>query len=1035
MKTRFFSRFLAVAAIFIAHAATAAQGIPLNIDSIPWRAATPLVDETAPFAELKITDVHPTTLFINDSGTLCQLVIVSIENASKGAANGKLKISSPETAENVLKEISLHAGRNDVLFPLPDFRQPRTIEIELSQGGQFQQRLVFDWKAAKQWKVYVVQTSHFDYGYTGTQQEVMEKWVKILDDVLNYCAQTDDWPEESKFRWMIESSFCLNHYLEVHPEKEGEIRRRISEGRIEIGANYAHMHSSTEGHEELVRNLYNSTVKLSKLFDVDIVTAVHTDVDGITWGEVTAWTGAGVRYFSFNPNFFYRGGNILHQTQTPQAYYWVGASGKKILTWRSKNAYSEAGFLIEGLDSTMNQLPALLQSYENEGYPYDAIHLTQTGLDEIGLLDISDNASPRFEICDTVRQWNEIFEYPKLICATSSQFFSYLEENFADKIPEFRGDCTDWWADGVLTGSVAEGQVRRLHHKLSEAEVLSSAASIINSNSAYPRADLEQAWENTLLFDEHTWGFMFPFLSKQAEIWKKKVDDMQSADAICNDITKQKILDVTKKIKGEGWKLFVFNALSWNRDDIVSWQPPPDFPQDYLGSDYFRILDAKGEEVPYQIVSLDDGTREIVFIAEDVPATGYTTYNVVPAESQPAFQGAVSTTADGIKNEYYQITFDPNSGITSIYDLKQKRELVDKTASYHVNEFISRKQGLFDQYDTRTSGLITNFHIKEVGPVYASAVYETADPDNPACKIIQEIRLYSGLKKIDFINRVDDFANQLGQSKYFTFPFNVPNFEFHIDIPNAVMRPFYEQLPDFAKYYAIQHWVDVSNPQENFGISWATMEGPMVELGEITKKASWTSNTPPLNYDPGEYPYEPKFSHIYSEVMNNFQNTNFNYHQEGSGTWRYSMMSHKGSWDQFIVTQFGWDISSPLLVELFKADSKGYLPDSLSFFRVDKENVKILTVKAAESGEGFIIRLFENLGKPTTVKLESPILTNIRASLTDLAERKKEELTCKDNSVAVDIGPFGLATVHVEGDPAYPSKDNEGVSEFGCGCW
>jgi len=264
----------------------------------------------------------------------------------------------------------------------------------------------------------------------------------------------------------------------------------------------------------------------------------------------------------------------------------------------------------------------------------------------------------------------------------------------------------------------------------------------------------------------------------------------------------------------------------------------------------------------------------------------------------------------------------------------------------------------------------------------------------------------------------------------------VPDFEFHIDIPNAVMQPFFEQLPDFAKFYAVQHWLDVSSRSEDFGITWATVEGPMVELGEITKKASWTSNMPPLDYDPGEYPYEPKFPHIYSEIMNNFQNTNFNYHQEGSGTWRYSMTSHEGSWAQPAVVRFGWGLSSPLIAKFFNADSDGYLPRTLSFFGLDEENVKILTVKAAENGDGFIIRLFNNTGEPATAKVKIPILTDIQASLTDLAEREIEALDCENNSVTVDIGPFDLVTIHVNGEPTYPPQDEDenGSDETGCGC-
>ena len=1010
----------------------AASEFPLEGGLIYSGAAIPQEEDITPFSDLSIDDVFPTSSFVQESGTLCQVVIVRIENRSAAEAACTIETVGPGSASSNLEEIVLFPGTSNVTLLLPDSRLPGIMEMTLFRNNEFRQRLVFDWEPARQWSVYVVQTSHFDHGYTGYQQRVMEKRDRILDDVLDYCTLTDDWPEDARFRWMVEASFCLNHYMEARPWRTEELGRRISEGRIEIGAKFCHMHSSTAAHEEIVRNITNSTVRLSERFGAQILTANHNDVVGITWGSVAAWAGAGIRYFSYNPNPFYRGGNILYHTDTPQAYYWVGAGDERILTWRSRIGYSEGRFLIDGLDCTLAALPRLLESYEEAEYPYDAIHLTRTGLDETPLLDVNDNCLPRFEICETIRQWNEIFEYPKLISATSAQFFAYLEENFASQIPEIRGDCPDWWADGVVTGAAAEGRARRLHHKLCEAEVLASAASIIDPGSEYPAGGLELAWEKTILFDEHTWGTILPFLPPQGAIWNKKVEDMDAAALICDDITDQAAGRLAGRVGGDGWRLFVFNAMSWDRDDIVVWLPPAGFPQDPLGSGFFLILDEDGESVPYQISTNGDGELEVAFVAKQVPSVGYTIYQVLPADAPPAFASDLIAGESFLENEHYRVVLDPQAGVTGLRDLDLDRELVDDEAPWLLNEFISRRQGLFDEHDIRRGGSVRAFALITSGPVYASVLFEVADPDRRVCTIDQEIRVYDGLRRVDFINRVENFRNLPGQSKYFAFPFDVPDFEFRIDIPMAVMRPFHEQLSDHAKYYAVQHWVDVSSTTEDFGVTWATVEGPMVELGEITKPSCWWAIVEPLYYDPGAYPYDPFYSHIYSEIMNNFHNTNFNYLQRGSGEWRYAVTSHAGQWDQPSATRFGWGLSSPLQARFFEANPEGTLPDSLGFFRVDQENVKILAVKAAEDGEGLIVRLFENEGRATQISLEAPLLKEIQATLVDLAEREIEPLACRNGALTIDIGAFGLATVRIKGENAYgPDGD---VDAGGCGC-
>jgi len=996
-----------------------------EVGGFPWLPVNPTIDETISSPAIQIIAVSPTFFFLNNEGALFQIITVRLENHLNSQTTGNIEIKEPERGKTD-QGFTLLPGTNDLLFLVADLREPALVEIRLFHKEQLQQRLLFNWEPARQWKVYVSQTSHFDNGYTGLQQVVMDKQDKILDDVLDFCSITDNWPEESKFRWIVEASYCLEHYLKTHPWREEEIRQRVAQGRIEIGAGFSHLESSTAGHEELVRNLYYSTIRVADRFNTDIVTFVHSDVDGITWGSPAALAGAGIRYLSFNPNVFYRGGNILARTKTPQAYYWLGPGGHKVLTWRSRQSYYEAGFLLQGLGATLVNLPLILLGYENEGYPYDAIHFTRTGSDSLGFFVFTDNSSPHLEVCDTVRRWNDLFEYPKLFCATSSQFFRYLEDTFSDEIPEISGDCPDWWADGVLTGAVAEGLSRAVHHKLIEAETLASIDSILQEDHNYPQDKINSAWENALLFDEHTWGFIAPFLPQQDAIWDTKVEFVNQADQTTDGVIRQALANVARRTKGEGWKLFVFNPMSWDRDDVVAWRPPSGFPHDYLDSNYFRILNSEEIEIPYQISETPDGQIEIVFLSGNVPSVGYVTYQIVSSGTKPEFQNDLVIEDHLLENTHYQITFSQNEGITSFYDKLLNKELIDHRAPYRMNEFISRQQGLFDQQDNKKQEQIKGYYLKDNGPVFASVVFEVADPDNPESSITNEVRLYDRLKRVDFINSVENFTNRLGESKYFAFPFAVPDFEFHLDIPLGVMRPFFDQLPNFAKYYAVQHWIDISSPSEGFGITWAPLEGPIVELGEITKKASWARTLMwPIFYDPGEYPYEPKFSHIYSEIMNNFQVTNFNYFQVGSGAWRYSVTTHKGNWDQPAVTRFGWDLAAPLMAEYFAADPEGSLPESSSFFRVRPQNVKILAVKMAEDANGYIVRLFENEGIHTQVTLETSLLKNVQASLLDLAEREQEKLIVENNKVLLDLTPFNLETVRITGEKIY-SPESEG---------
>jgi alpha-mannosidase len=188
----------------------------------------------------------------------------------------------------------------------------------------------------------------------------------------------------------------------------------------------------------------------------------------------------------------------------------------------------------------------------------------------------------------------------------------------------------------------------------------------------------------------------------------------------------------------------------------------------------------------------------------------------------------------------------------------------------------------------------------------------------------------------------------------------------------------------------------------------------VIEVGEITKLASFFSlSLDPLWYDPGEYPYNPRYPRIYSEIMNNFQNTNYHYSQKGTGTWSYSVTTHQGGWQRPEVTRHGWDIAQPLIGKVVQAEGKGLMPSSFSFFSLDSDHVKIITVKRAEDGRGLILRLYEDAGIAGSAWLTVELFDSIRALRTDISEHDLEELPSNGNSLGLEFSPFQIITLRI----------------------
>ena len=48
----------------------------------------------------------------------------------------------------------------------------------------------------------MVHFSHHDLGYSDMPTDLLVEHAGFMDDVLDFCEETADWPEESRFRYL-----------------------------------------------------------------------------------------------------------------------------------------------------------------------------------------------------------------------------------------------------------------------------------------------------------------------------------------------------------------------------------------------------------------------------------------------------------------------------------------------------------------------------------------------------------------------------------------------------------------------------------------------------------------------------------------------------------------------------------------------------------------------------------------------------------------------------------------------------------------
>ena len=471
-----------------------------------------------------------------EDGILSQVLRLVVQ-AESAAGDVTFTVSDGDTTL-ARARVRIDDGRTLVHLFVPEVYELRTFGLRVEARGGEPFEAGVEIRPQRKWSVLLVHHSHLDIGYTDTQGSVLQHHLQYLDSVLDLVSATDDWPEDAKFRWNVEATWPLLHWIKNRPERDrSRFFDRVREGRIEICALPFSMHTEAYSIDELARQIRFAD-ELRERYNVLIQTAMQTDVPGATVGLLSSLVDADIRYLSVAHNYAGRSApHLVGGQELTRPFYWRAPSGKRLLVWYTDSphgsAYMEGNLVGLGEDyqATVEALPGYLAAlaespypYRGRGenilgwtgpdpssevtkvpYPYDVLHLRVQGA-------FSDNASPSIVPAGIVREWNERWAYPQLRLATNSEFFTEAEERLAGSIETYSGDWTDWWVDGIGSGARHLGFNRRAQADVRTAQTLHTLADTLTDDGADPWNEIDEAYESMALFDEHTWGAANPWM-------------------------------------------------------------------------------------------------------------------------------------------------------------------------------------------------------------------------------------------------------------------------------------------------------------------------------------------------------------------------------------------------------------------------------------------------------------------------------------------------------------------------------------------
>lgn len=862
--------------------------------------------------------------------------------------------------------------------------------------------------------IYVVFKTHFDIGFTELAEELVKRWdEEMFPAAFDVCEATQGNPKGRRYVWTM-PSWPLASYLE-RKVSQGEDAARAEElirrGQIAWHALPFTTHTEFCGLEEYIRGMYFSA-GLSREFGRRPVSAKMTDVLGHTWMLPSLLAKAGVRFLHLGPN------SALYLPDVPELFFWEGPDGGRVLTF-----YNKAG----GYGSSL--VPP-------EGWPFPVW---------LALMQTNDNLGPQGpEAVDEILLRMEK-EAPgtKAVIGTLDDFWNALSTCPLDGVPVVRADIADTWIHG--TGSMPEtaGSLRALRRTLEDTEKafgVGFAYGLFTGTEASGFAgSIAKAYENSLLFGEHTWGLntLYPTFKlydryyakedfekngsteKIERSWDEHRQYYLNANAEV-ERTAPAVLDaIAAAVDAHGPRLVAVSGLGWRRD---AWVDVEALRVKLQG----KTLVVTGDGCEAPVRELDGRLHAYV---KELPALGYRTISLMDGKAA-ACTGITAVYADAasgrLENRWYSIGVDAATGtISSLFDKARGYEWVGASDRcvfaqyrYIVHGSDEARQFLVDCterfYDWQVNALVRKdyFDQKRVQAVPAAFSVE-AEASAGSASLVMKARIagesvekYGNARGLSLrITLYDDMPYidlQFGirgkektfcvESGHFTFPLNLQSPQYRINKMGSVIDPEAD-IAEGANHslYCCENWVDISDGER--GMAFVPYDTHLFSIGSpgiLRYRRAYVREEPALWFN----------------AFNNSYGCNFPQWMGGDYSFRYRLIPHEGDWRRGNVQRLAFESVAPPLAGFAAEGGEKRLPAALELIH-ELDGMQALCFKPAETGEGYLLRLRELSGQARAVMLSFGRAVE-SLERCDLLENALEKLELDSNGLTFQTNPFEI---------------------------
>ncbi len=835
--------------------------------------------------------------------------------------------------------------------------------------------------------LFVVPYSHLDDIWRWSYVQTVRDYLKnTLDENFEafekYPNYTFNWSGASRYQMM----------QEYFPERYEELKKWVAAGRwYPAGSAWVETDVLVPSSELTIRQILVGNEFFQNEFGIGSSEFMIPDCFGFSYALPSILNHCGIRGFSTQKLTWNSANGIPFNIGR-----WVGPDGKGVLV--ALNAGNYAG---EHTVDYTNDEATLERLRENEklgGLPIDYYYF--------GGGDRRNNADRG----GVIRQVNiENIEKMvgsdgpvKVISGKADLMFEAITDKQAERFPIWNKDLLlVQHSTGVLSSQAYTKKLNRDAELLADAAERAAVSAHLLNGSEYPQGAINKGWELALRnqFHDNLPGTSIPFAYEQG--WNDGIIALNKFSGVYSDA----IGTMAKSLNTDvpGIPVVVFNPLSIPRKDNVE----AFIPDELANAGTLAVFNALGKEVLSQIITGFDSEKRILFKA-DLPPVGAAVYSIQEAKSKLS-NSELIVRENYLENSFYKVSIDANGDISSIFDKKLDKELLEKPAQIEIGPDFPKNKPAWRIYwedikQPARSVASSPISVKIIEDGALRVAIEVIR-EVEGSTIVQRIRLSAGAdgSRVEVENKVD-WKTRGGLLKAaFHLTASAPKATYNIDL-GVIQRENRHESQYEVPHHA---WFDLTDSSGDYGVS--ILSGYKYGSDKVD------DNTIRLTLIHG-----PDTKDSQQEVVDDGIMSEQRWQDWGRHEFTYAITGHKGDWAE---GKTHWEAmrfeQRPAAFEVPKYKGNA---SSFSLFNVSNDQVNLQAVKMAEDGSGIVVRLQELQGKVSNCVTLSAKLPILSAEALDGAERARDvKYPIKKGKLSLDFTPFELKTIklNIKGASAY----------------